>query len=94
MNIDELWNKYANDLINPYKDEELMDKEQFTQAIAEVISRPLEVGVGKHLLTELRKHYLVEIDFETGEPKADMKTLMDLWEKVNNHLEIKTIGKT
>jgi hypothetical protein len=36
----------------------------------------------------LRKHYLVEIDFETGEPKADMKTLMDLWEKVNNHLEI------
>lgn len=58
------------------------------------LSSQLEPQVGKILISELRKHYLVEIDIDTGEPKADMKTLMELWEKVNNYLEIKTIGKT
>lgn len=58
------------------------------------ISQPLEAEVSKLLLSELRKHYLVEIDFDTGEPKADMKTLMELWDKVNNYLEIKAVGKS
>lgn len=50
----------------------------------------LELKEGKQLLSELRQHYLVEIDFETGEPKADMKILLDLWSRVNNYLQIKT----
>lgn len=34
--------------------------------------------VSTHLLRELRKHYLVEIDFESRLPKADIKTIMSL----------------
>jgi len=45
-------------------------------------------GVSKRLLTEVRNHYLLCTDFETGEPKADMKTLLKLWEDVNNELNI------
>jgi len=44
------------------------------------------------LLTELRKHYLVEIDFDSGLPKADLKTVMKLWDEVNKKLNIKTVG--
>ena len=57
-----------------------------------LLASQLEPQVGKLLLSEIRKHYLVEIDIETGEPKADMKTLMELWDKVNKYLEIKTVG--
>lgn len=48
-------------------------------------------GVSTRLLRELRKHYLVEIDFDSGLPKADMKTIMDLWGEVNKELQIITI---
>tara|TARA_R110002020_G_C15757092_1_gene726726 strand:+ start:214 stop:504 length:291 start_codon:yes stop_codon:yes gene_type:complete len=44
------------------------------------------------LLTELRKHYLVDIDFDSGLPKADLKTVMKLWDEVNKKLNIKTVG--
>ena len=47
---------------------------------------------GRRLLTELRKCYLVEVDNETGEPKASLNEQLALWEKVNNFLEIKTLA--
>jgi len=74
----------------------VMDEDMFVETICEryneIVSQ-IEPPVGKRLIAELRKYYLVEIDIETGEPKADMKTLMKLWDEVNEYLEIKTIGK-
>jgi len=46
-NIDELFNKYSSNLINPEEDEFLMDRQQFAQAIAEVISLPVEAEVSQ-----------------------------------------------
>lgn len=45
MNIDELWNKYVKkSTIEGLKIEE-MTKERFTQAIAEILSNPVEADV-------------------------------------------------
>ena len=56
------------------------------------IVKKLTISYDNHnLLKELRKHYLVEIDFDTGMPKADMKDILDLWDRVNKELKIITI---
>ena len=41
----------------------------------------------KVLLSELRKHYLVEIDSENSQPKADIDTILNLWNEVNKILK-------
>jgi hypothetical protein len=44
----------------------------------------------EELLTESRNHFLYEIDIESGEPLADLSTLINFWGKVNNALNPKT----
>jgi hypothetical protein len=38
------------------------------------------------LLLKVRNYYLFGNDFETGEPKASIKELMEFWEKANEAL--------
>ena len=40
----------------------------------------------KVLLEEVRNHYLLCTDFETGHPKANLNVLLKLWDEVNNEL--------
>ena len=60
-NIDELWNKYVKKTtIEGFRVEE-MTKDRFTQAIAEVISLPVEAGVSKPLIiSEDDAEYVIE----------------------------------
>lgn len=53
-----------------------------------------KIDEGKHLLTELRKHYLFELDLDSNEPKASLAILMDIWGRVNNYLQIETTKRS
>jgi hypothetical protein len=44
----------------------------------------------EELLTESRNHFLYATDAESGEPLADISTLINFWRKVNNALNPKT----
>lgn len=56
MDIDKLFNKYATGLLPDYKTE-AMTKEEFTQAIAEIISLPIEAPVMHAYDWELYGHF-------------------------------------
>jgi hypothetical protein len=85
--------------------EMLQDENDKTLADAELICEAFnvanEIGLSprqmkerikelEELLTESRNHFLYEIDIESGEPLADLSTLINFWGKVNNALNPKT----
>jgi len=49
-------------------------------------------GWAAELLTEVRFRLLVDID-QDGEPRSSMAELLEMWDKVNKALNIKTIGQ-
>jgi hypothetical protein len=49
-------------------------------------------GWAVELLTEVRQRLLVDLG-EDGEPRSSMAELMAMWDKVNEALNLKTIGQ-
>jgi hypothetical protein len=49
-------------------------------------------GWAVELFTEVRFRLLVDID-QDGEPRSSMAELLEMWDKVNKALDIKTIGQ-
>ncbi len=63
----------------------LSERQQIIKSNEQHKTKALSIAdVSKRLLFDLRKHYLVEIDFNKGTPRADMQTLMKLWDEVND----------
>jgi len=71
----------------------LIDENGFLDAL-KISRNKAREKFGRHevLLSEMRRVFLVELDVKTGEPKASMKEILDLWDEVNNALGTKTIG--
>lgn len=71
----------------------LIDENGFLDALKISRNKAREkFGRYEVLLSEMRRVFLVELDVKTGEPKASMKEILDLWDEVNNALGTKTIG--
>jgi hypothetical protein len=83
--------------VNCVHPEEIEENKANAELICEAFNVAQETGLSpiqmkerikelEDLLLKVRNYYLFGNDFETGEPKASIKELMEFWEKANEAL--------